>query len=192
MTSRPTLIPPSQKSNAKPSTWTLDPLHSTVEFSVKHLMIATVSGRFTSFRATIDVAGDDPTTAKVAAEIDTASIETGAAQRDAHLRSADFFDAEHHPTLRFESTGGQIHDGETATLVGNLTMRGVTREVPLTVTFDGETRDPWGKRRAAFTATAAIDRSAWGLTWNQALETGGVVVSDKVKLNLHVVFIEGA
>lgn len=167
----------------KHARWTIDPAHSAVEFSVKHLMIATVRGRFESFRATVETQGGDPATAKVRAEIDAASIATGAADRDAHLRSPDFFDAPAHPTLVYVSRRVErARDGYR--VVGDLTIRGVTREVPLELAIEGAAKDPWGKDRVAFTAHAKIDRREFGLTWNAALEAGGVLVGDEVKISI--------
>lgn len=165
--------------------WTIDPSHSSVEFAVKHLMISTVRGRFGDVVGTVTVEGDDPTTAKVEATIGTASIDTRSEQRDAHLRSADFFDVETYPELSFRSKRVERIGGDFR-LVGDLTIRNVTREVALDATFEGTGKDPWGGERAGFTAKTKIDRSDYGLTWNQALETGGVVVSNEIRITIEI------
>ena len=166
------------------STWQLDPVHSSVEFAVKHLMIATVKCSFAGFSASI--VGDDrqPDGAIVSATIDTATITTKNAQRDAHLRSADFFDVERYPTITF--TGKRILGDAFGSfqLVGDLTIRGVTKEIMLDGSFEGRAKDPWGGTRIAYSAKGSIRRSEFGLTWNQVLETGGVAVSDEVKISI--------
>src|SRR5919109_1048250 len=166
--------------------WRVDPVHSHVEFSVRHLMIATVRGRFGELAGTLT--GDDnyPETASIEITIPAASIDTREPQRDAHLRSADFFDIEKYPAITFRSTRIDNVKGDHFTLVGDLTMHGVTREVALDVTAEGRATDPWGGQRAGFTATGKVKRSDFGLTWNQALETGGVVVGDDIKISLDV------
>lgn len=163
--------------------WALDPSHSNVEFSVRHLMIATVKGRFGAVTGTVAL-DDDLTRSEVDITIDAASIDTREAQRDAHLRSPDFFDVEQFPSLTFK--GRRITDvsGDSFTLAGDLTIRGLTREVALAVTRHGQQTDPWGGQRAGFEATTKIKRSEFGLTWNQALETGGVVVGDEIKITI--------
>jgi polyisoprenoid-binding protein YceI len=168
------------------TTWNIDPAHTNVEFGIRHLMISTVKGRFAQVggSATIDTANPSAMTLDV--EIGVASIDTRQEQRDAHLRSADFFDVERFPTMRFVGTriDGDI-DAEF-TLDGELTIRDVTRPLVLHVTSEGRVRDPWGNERAGFSATGKIDRRAYGLTWNQALEAGGVVVGDEVKISVDV------
>lgn len=168
-----------------PGVWEIDPSHSVAGFSVRHLMVAKVRGRFGSFAGTIEV-GERPQDSSVEVTIDAASIDTREEKRDAHLRSSDFFDVENYPTLAFRSTGLRGTGRRTFELPGELTIRGVTRPVVLAVEYDGITPDPWGGTRAAFTATTEIDREEWGLTWNQALETGGVVVGKTVKIELEV------
>lgn len=182
-----TAIPQTQKTQTpSPATtsvvvYDLDAAHSRAEFAVKHMMIATVRGHIPILGGTLEQRGERDV--RVKAELDVKGISTGSDQRDAHLRSPDFFDAESHPAIAFESTG---FDGET--LEGNLTIRGVTRPVRLAVTKEGEGRDPWGNWKVAVTATTTLDRTQWGLTWNAALETGGVLVSDKVKVTLELQF----
>ena len=164
-------------------TWTIDNSHSHVGFAVKHMMIATVRGEFRSYKAELALDLDDLTRSTVTAEIDVASIDTREAQRDDHLRSADFFDAATHPTMRFESRRIE-RAGEDYRLIGDLTIRGTTREVVLDAEFAGIHKDPWGNTRTGFTITGAVNRKDFGLTWNAALETGGVLVGEKVKLDL--------
>lgn len=161
--------------------WAIDAAHSHVEFSVRHLMIATVKGRFANVEGTIVIDESDPTRSDVDVTIDAASIDTRVAQRDEHLRSADFFDVARHPSLVFKSRRVE-RQGDALKVVGDLTIRDVTREVTLDVTSQGQQTDPWGGQRAGFEATGRIKRSDFGLTWNQALETGGVMVGDEVKI----------
>jgi polyisoprenoid-binding protein YceI len=166
--------------------WQIDPSHSNVEFSVRHLMIASVKGRFGEFAGSVNIDPENPDRPNVDVTVDIASIDTRQAQRDAHLRSPDFFDAEKWPTLSFR--GKRIEgdtDGEFK-LHGDLTIRDVTRPIVLNVTKEGEGSDPWGNFRSAFSATTKIDRRDFGLTWNQALETGGVVVGDEIKISIDV------
>lgn len=167
------------------ATWDVDPAHSIAEFRVKHLMIATVTGTMRVAGGTIRYDPARPEDAVVEATLEAASIDTRATDRDAHLRSPDFIDAEGHPTLAFRGTRVEPA-GDGFRVEGDLTIRGVTRPVTLEVEHEGEARDPWGKTRAALTATTTLDRSEWGLTWNQALEAGGVLVGDKVKVTLRV------
>lgn len=157
-------------------TWTIDPTHSEIGFVARHLMVTKVRGSFTDVAGTVVVA-DDLAASTAEVTIKTASVSTGTPDRDAHLRSGDFFDAENHPDMTFRSTS---FDGET--LVGDLTIKGVTKPVTLDVDFGGVATDPWGNEKAAFEATGEIDRTAWGLTWNASLERGGVLVSEKIKI----------
>lgn len=167
------------------TTWTLDASHSNVEFSVRHLMIATVKGRFADVQGTVTLDESDPTQSSVDVTIAAASIDTRVAQRDEHLRSADFFEVEKYPTVTFKSRKVAA-DGDHLKVTGDLTIRGVTREVVLDVASHGRQTDPWGVPRAGFEARATIRRSDFGLTWNQALEAGGVLVSDQVKISLEI------
>jgi polyisoprenoid-binding protein YceI len=161
-------------------TWAIDPTHSEVGFVARHLMVTKVRGSFTEVTGTVEVAEDvNASVANVV--IRTASVSTGTADRDAHLRSADFFDAESHPEMTFVSTG---FTGDT--LTGDLTIKDVTKPVTLDVEFNGVATDPWGNEKAAFEATGEINRTDWGLTWNANLEKGGVLVSEKIKLVLDV------
>ena len=173
------------------TTWTIDPAHTTVEFSVKHLMISTVRGHFGAVTGTIVLDEQDPAASTVTAEIDVTSIDTRQEQRDAHLRSPDFFDVETFPSIRFQSTRIQ-RDGDHYDVVGQLTIRDVTREVVLHTSDEGRGGDPWGGQRAAFSATTKIDRRDFGLEWNQALETGGVLVGNDIKISLEVQAVKAA
>jgi polyisoprenoid-binding protein YceI len=168
------------------TTWSIDPAHSHVEFAVKHLMISTVKGRFGVVRGTIRTDDTDPAKGLAEIEIDVDSIDTREPQRDAHLKSADFFDAETFPKITFRTTRITDASGDQFKMTGDLTIHGVTREVTLDVTSEGRGKDPWGGERAGFSATTRIKRSDFGLTWNQALETGGFVVGDEVKIALDV------
>jgi polyisoprenoid-binding protein YceI len=167
-----------------PGRWHIDPAHSSAEFVVRHLGLSRVRGRFRSFGGVAKVA-ERPEDSSVSVELDAASIDTGEPTRDAHLRSPDFLDAATHPTLRFVSTA--VRPGpKGGTVDGELTIRGVIRPVTLDVRLEGVGPDPWGGSRAAFSATTEIDRTEWGLTWNQALETGGLVVGKTVKIEIEV------
>ena len=161
-------------------TWTIDPTHTEVGFVARHLMVSKVRGSFTDVSGTVTVA-EDVSESVANVVIKTASVSTGTADRDAHLRSADFFDVETFPEMTFVSTG---FDGET--LTGDLTIKDVTKPVTLDVEFNGVATDPWGNEKAGFEATADINRTDWGLTWNANLEKGGVLVSEKIKLVLDV------
>lgn len=169
-----------------PVRWTIDPTHSSVEFAVKHLMISTVRGRFKDVAGAIVFDPAAPDGASIEARIAVASVETGAADRDNHLRSGDFFDAENHPELTFVSRRVEPKGDDRFAVVGDLTIRGVTREVTLDVEREGEAIDPWGGRRTAATATTRVNRKDFGLTWNQTLETGGFLVGDDIRITLHV------
>ena len=173
------------------TTWQLDPAHSHVEFSVKHLMIARVKGRFADVTGTVEL-GADPAASTVDVVIDAASIDTREAKRDAHLRSADFFDVERFPTIAFRSREVRPTGGGEFSVVGDLTIRDVTREVTLEATEEGRGTDPWGGERAGFSATAQIDRRDFGLTWNQALEAGGVLVGNEIRIALEVELVKQA
>ena len=168
------------------ATWQIDPAHSHVEFAVKHLMISRVKGRFGDVEGSVIVQDEDPTTARIDVTIPAASIDTRADQRDQHLRSGDFLDVERFPSLRFRSTEVERSGDHELRVKGNLTIRDVTREVVLRVEDQGRATDPWGGERAAYTATTRIDRKDFGLTWNQALETGGVLVGDEVRISVDV------
>ena len=171
---------------AAPATWTVDPTHVSVEFAVKHLMIATVKGRFATVEATIHGAPGDPLSASAEAVIEVATVDTGNADRDAHLRSADFFDAENYPSMRYVSRSVRPLDADEFEVEGDLTIRGITQPVTLRTRFEGLITDPWGNERIGLSAEGKIKRSDFGLMWNQALEMGGVVVGDEVRLSVQV------
>jgi polyisoprenoid-binding protein YceI len=173
------------------TTWKIDPGHTQAEFAVRHLMISTVKGRFADVQGVLHADDADPARSQVDVQIAVASIDTREAQRDAHLRSADFFDADHFPYITFRSTRieGQ---GEVFKVVGDLTIRGTSREVVLDVTSEGRVTDPWGGERSGFSATTKIKRSDFGLTWNQLLEAGGVAVGDDVKISIDAELVKQA
>jgi polyisoprenoid-binding protein YceI len=167
-------------------TWTLDPAHTLAEFGVKHMMFTTVKGRFPGVSGTFTVDEANPANSTVSVTIDVTSIDTRDEKRDAHLRSADFFDVENYPTITFESTRVVPKGKERATIYGDLTIRGVTREVALDSEFNGKAVTPWGNEISSYSATTTIDRKDYGLTWNAALEAGGMLVGDTVKITLEV------
>jgi len=169
--------------------WTIDSTHSQVGFAVKHMMFTTVRGRFADLEGNVVLDAENPGRSSVEVEIQAASIDTQVEGRDQHLRSADFFDVDTYPTLSFRSRkveGAMAASGDAFKVVGDLTIHGVTREVVLDATFDGTGQDPWGGTRAGFSAETTIDRRDFGLTWNQGLETGGVLVGHDVKIQLAV------
>ena len=163
-------------------TWAIDPTHTTVEFIGRHLVFTKVRGRFTGVSGAVTVA-DDPNASSVEITLDAASITTGTPDRDAHLKSADFFDVESYPEITFRSTsvGWKGHEG---TVTGDLTVRGVSKPITLDVDLTGVVTDPWGGDRAVFSASGEVDREDWGLTWNMALESGGVLVSKKIRFEI--------
>ena len=172
--------------------WLIDPAHSLVEFAAKHMMITTVKGRVAIVGGTIFGEEGHPQRSRVEVELDPASVDTGSPDRDKHLRSADFLNAELHPNMMFRSTAlerkreGPPEQGEEFTLSGELTIRNVTRPVKLDVTYEGRGQDPWGGERVSFSAKTKIDRREWDLTWNQALESGGVLVSNDLKVSIEI------
>jgi polyisoprenoid-binding protein YceI len=166
-------------------TWRLDPSHTVIGAVARHLMVTKVRGRFTSFDGAIHV-GERPESSWAEVQIDAASIETGNEQRDGHLRSPDFLDVERFPKLAFRSTVVERIGEDSLRVTGDLTIRDVTRPVTLDVTFDGVVADPWGGQRAGFTLRGEIDREAFGMTWNVALESGGVLVGRKIQLEIEV------
>ena len=168
------------------STWTIDPVHSVAEFAVKHMMVSTVKGHFKSMEGTLHIDEANPGASWVAASIDVASIDTGVADRDAHLRSDDFFNAERFPKMTFRSTRVEQVDDTHWRVIGDLTIRDVTREVVLETEYEGQIRDAFGKQRAAFNAETTLNRRAFGLNWNGLIETGGVIVGDRVRVTLNI------
>ena len=174
----------SDKAVPAASTWQIDPAHTSVVFVGRHLMVTKVRGTFAEVSGTITV-GDNPLDSAIAVTIGTASVSTGADDRDGHLKSADFFDVENHPEMTFVSTGVRPN-GDAWILDGDLTIKGVTKPVSLDFEFLGVFDDPWGNAKAAFSASTEILREDWGLTWNVALESGGLLVSKKIAIEIEV------
>lgn len=166
--------------------WEIDSGHSGIHFSVRHMVVAKVRGQFTRWSATLLAEDGDLSRARVEAIIDATSIDTGVGDRDTHLKSADFFDTSTHPELTFTGKSVEGKGGDELRVVGDLTIRGVTREVALDVEYSGRTKDPWGNERAGFSAKTSINRKDFGLTWNQVLEAGGVVVGDRIDIEIEV------
>lgn len=169
--------------------WKIDASHTELGFAVRHMMLSTVRGKFGKFEGEAQVDPADLEAAKVNARIDVASIDTGEEKRDAHLRSADFFDVEKYPTLEFTSTK-VTRKGDSVTLEGNLKIKDIERPVTLKGEIVGPNKDPWGGTRLGFSLTGELERESWGLTWNQALEAGGVLVGKKVKLELEIQLVQ--
>jgi polyisoprenoid-binding protein YceI len=170
--------------------WVLDPSHSELLFKVKHMMITNVKGEFRKFAAEVNTIGTDFSTASVSLTIDVASIFTNSDDRDGHLKSPDFFDADNHKEITFTGTSMTKADDDKFVLTGDLTIKGHTRSVSLDVEFGGTNKDPWGNEKAGFSVSGKIHRKDFGLNWNAALETGGVLVSDEVKINAEVQFVK--
>jgi polyisoprenoid-binding protein YceI len=164
-------------------TYDIDPAHSSLEFAAKHAMVTTVRGRFSDFDGVLHIDGTDPSKSSAEVHVRVGSLDSRSDQRDEHLRSADFFHVEEFPNIDFRSTRAAAgkHDGEYR-LWGDLTIRGITREVELELTYTGTAVDPWGKNRVGFEGKTTVNRKDWGLNWNVALEAGGILVSEKVKL----------
>ncbi|MEO8734277.1 MAG: YceI family protein [Flavobacteriales bacterium] len=176
---------------AKRVKWTIDPAHSEIQFKVKHLMITTVTGSFQKFDADIEVVGDDLSTAKVEFWADANSLTTHNEQRDGHLKTADFFNSEKNPKITFTSTGAESVDRDGSwTLRGDLTMNGITKAVKLDVEWGGVIKDPYGNTKAGVSVHGKINRKDWGLNWNAALEAGGVMVSDEVRIACEVQLVK--
>lgn len=167
----------------------IDPTHSAVEFAIKHMMFSTVRGRFRDVKGTVELDEQNPANTRIDVEIDAATIDTGVADRDAHLRNADFFDVEQFPAITFRSKrvdGGVKEAGDAFRVVGDLTIRGKSVEVTLEATLLGSGKDPWGNVKTGVEATAKIDRRDFGLVWNQALETGGILVGNDIRIEIQV------
>ncbi len=162
--------------------WAIDPTHSEIHFKVKHLMITTVTGSFKNFTAAAETDSEDFSNAAISFSADTTSVDTGSEQRDGHLKSADFFDAEKFPKLSFISTSYTKKGDNEFALTGDLTIKDITKPVTLTVEFGGVAKDPWGNTKAGFTLSGKINRKDFGLSWNAATEAGGLLVSEDVKL----------
>jgi len=172
--------------------WQIDPNHSHIQFSARHLMISTVRGRFDKFTGVIEGDEQNPTSSRVDVQIDAASIDTRNPQRDADLRSANFLDADNYPYLYFKSTRIEQVDPTHGRITGDLTIHGVTRAVMLNVEYTGEVKSPWGTTVAGFNAHTKINRKDWGLTWNAVLETGGVVVGEEITIDIEVELVKQA
>ena len=170
--------------------WQIDPAHSSINFSVRHMMISKVHGQFKNFSGTVDFDEDNPTNTTVQIEIDVNSIFTDEEQRDNHLKSPDFFDAANYPVATFQSTRVEQIDSETGKLYGNLTIKDITKEVVLDVEYAGTAVSPWGVQAAGFSATTTLNRKDWALNWNQALETGGFLVGDKINLSIELELVK--
>ena len=176
---------PTETPLPKPGVWHIDPSHSAIELSVRHLGLARVRGRFGEFAGTVEIA-EDPRDSHVEVEIRTASLDTGDPQRDDHLRSGDFFAVDEYPTATFHSTAITPLGGDRYAVDGELTVRGVTRPVQLELTYGGTAQDPYGNQRVVFSVTGEVNREEFGLTWNQALETGGVLVGATARLEIDI------
>ena len=174
------------------SKWVIDPTHSEIQFKVKHLVISTVTGSFKTFEGTVETDGDDLTTANINFSADIASIDTNQAQRDEHLRSAEFFDAANHPKMTFTSSSLEKTGDDTYKLKGDLTMKGVTKPVVLDAEYGGAMTDFYGQNKAGFEITGKINRKDFGLTWSATTEAGGVVVGDEIKLAINIQLIKQA
>ena len=172
--------------------WQIDAAHSEIQFSARHMMISTVRGQFKNFTGTVEGDEQNPTAAKVDVQIETNSLVTGDEKRDGHLRSPDFFDVATFPYITFKSTRVEQIDGERARLHGDLTIRDVTKPVVLEVEYAGQAKTPWGTTSAGFNAQTKISRKEWGLNWNVALETGGWLVSDEIKINIELELVKQA
>lgn len=172
-------------------TYDIDPSHSSLEFAAKHAMVTTVRGRFSDFSGVLHLDGSDPSKSRAEVTIKVDSLDSRSEQRDQHLRGEDFFDVANHPEITFKSTRAAAgkDEGEYR-MWGDLTIRGVSREVELVLTFTGAAQDPWGGQRVGFEGHATVNRKDWNLNWNVALEAGGILVSEKVKLNLDIAAVK--
>ena len=170
--------------------WQIDSAHALIEFSVTHMMIAKVRGRFNEFSGVVELNENDPEKTNVSVEIDVNSIDTRSKQRDDHLRSPDFFNIAEYPKMDFNSTNVEVLDKKKAILTGDLTIKDITKPVSLNVVFNGMSKSPWGTTSAGFSATGKINRKDWELTWNQTLETGGVLVGDEIEINIEIELIK--
>lgn len=170
--------------------WQIDPAHALIEFSVTHMMIAKVRGRFNEFSGIVELNENDPEKTNVSVEIDVNSIDTRSKQRDDHLRSPDFFNIAEYPKMVFKSTNVEVLDKKKAILTGDVTIKNITKPVSLNVVFNGMSKSPWGTTSAGFSATGKINRKDWELTWNQTLETGGVLVGDEIEINIEIELIK--
>jgi len=172
--------------------YTIDPAHSTLGFVARHAMVTNVKGSFAEFTGSLHLDGSDPAASTASIDVTMASISTGSADRDGHLKSADFFKTEEFPAMTFRSTKAEALGGDDYRITGDLTILGTTKPLSIDLEFNGSAKDPFGNERVGFEGKAEILRSEWGLTWNAALETGGVLVSDKIKLNFDISAIKNA
>ncbi|MFJ6836643.1 YceI family protein [Streptomyces sp. NPDC091209] len=172
--------------------YTIDPAHSTLGFVARHAMVTNVKGKFNDFEGTLHLDGGDPAKSTATLDVKMDSIDTGSADRDGHLKSADFFKIDEFPAMTFRSTKAEALGGDDYRITGDLEILGTTREIAIDLEFNGSAKDPFGNERVGFEGKAEILRSDWGLTWNAALETGGVLVSDKIKLNFDISAIKNA
>ncbi|GAA2447467.1 YceI family protein [Streptomyces macrosporus] len=172
--------------------YTLDPSHTTLGFTARHAMVTNVKGAFQEFEGTLHLDGSDPSRSTASLDIKMASVDTGSADRDAHLKGPDFFDVENHPVMTFRSTGAEALGGDDYRITGDLTILGTTRPITIDLEFNGAAKDPFGNERVGFEGKAELLRSDYGLTWNAALETGGMLVSDKIKLHFDLSAIRNA
>ncbi|MCQ4041381.1 YceI family protein [Streptantibioticus rubrisoli] len=172
--------------------YTIDPAHSEIGFAVRHAMVTTVRGQFSEYEGKLHLDGSDPSRSTAEVVIKVASIDTGQEQRDGHLRTGDFFEAETYPEITFRSTSARQLDAETYQLTGDLTIKGTSKPVSIDLTFNGSAKDPYGTQRVGFEGTTTINRTDWGLNYNAALETGGVLIGEKVKLTFDISAIKSA
>ncbi|MFI1926792.1 MULTISPECIES: YceI family protein [unclassified Streptomyces] len=172
--------------------YSIDPAHSTLGFVARHAMVTNVKGKFNDFTGSLHLDGTDPSKSGATIDVTMDSIDTGSADRDGHLKTADFFKTDEFPTMTFRATSAEALGGDDYRITGDLTILGVTKPLSIDLEFNGAAKDPFGNERVGFEGKAEILRSAWGLTWNAALETGGVLVSDKIKLNFDISAIKNA
>ncbi|WP_133915805.1 YceI family protein [Streptomyces sp. NBC_00582] len=172
--------------------YALDPAHSTIGFVARHAMVTNVKGKFNDFTGSLHLDGTDPSRSTASIDVKMDSIDTGSADRDGHLKSSDFFRTDEFPTMTFRSTSAEALGGDDYRITGDLSILGVTKQITIDLEFNGAAKDPFGNERVGFEGKAEILRSEWGLTWNAALETGGVLVSDKIKLNFDISAIKNA
>jgi len=172
--------------------WQIDPAHSQIQFTIRHMMISNVRGRFENFTGVVEFNEQDPTRSSVDVQIEAASINTREAQRDGHLKSPDFLNADKYPYLTFKSKRIEKTDATHGRMIGVLTIRDIAKEVVLDVEYSGQAKSPWGTTSAGFSATTKINRKDWNLTWNQTLETGGVLVGDEVTVNIELEIVKQA
>ncbi|RII15568.1 hypothetical protein DSC45_17205 [Streptomyces sp. YIM 130001] len=172
--------------------YTIDPAHSVIGFTARHAMVTNVKGSFNEFEGTLHLDGSDPSSSTASLDVNLDSIDTGSADRDGHLKSGDFFETEKYPAMTFRSTRAEARGGDDYRITGDLTIRDITKEISIDLEFNGSATDPFGNERVGFEGKSEILRSDWGISWNAALETGGVLVSDKIKLTFDISAIKNA